>query len=190
MIQQQNANVVPSELSHEEDQLLVAGAKISYLDVYNKQMEIPLVKKKFYKAVDVDNVFVLMNGILTDVSKHAHRQNYLLTESRKDLEEKNQQLEQLGRENEAMREIIMDLQDQQGVPSEELERVTNALNERNREFESLVRQFGEKYHTMAAELESTKMALAEKTAETEQLSQKLAESEDQRFGLIAQLANA
>lgn len=43
-------------------------------------MDIPPVKGKYYRADDVDNTFILMNGVLTDVSQQAFRKNKQMVE--------------------------------------------------------------------------------------------------------------
>ena len=68
-------HATPSTLEESQDQLLLAGSKITFTDIYNKEMEIPLVKGKYYRADDVDNTFILLNGVLTDVSQQAFRKN-------------------------------------------------------------------------------------------------------------------
>lgn len=72
----QAANAVP------QDQLLLAGSKISHRDIYNQQIGLPLHRKKYYNAEEVDKVFVLINGVLTDVSKNAFRMNKSLEDAR------------------------------------------------------------------------------------------------------------
>lgn len=64
-------HVTPNTIEESQDQLLLAGSKITFSDIYKKQMDIPLVKGKFYRADDVDNTFILLNGVLTDVSQQA-----------------------------------------------------------------------------------------------------------------------
>ena len=186
-IVQQQVNITPSELNHEQDQLLVAGAKISYLDIYNEQMRIPLVKNKFYKARDVDSLFVTMNGVLIDVSKHAHRQNFLLSESRKDLTHAQDEIAKLKAELEALKESTPAIVSYENT--DETDQLRQALEQKHREFDSLVRQFGVKYKTLQAELEITKTELETKKLELENTKNELKESEDARFSLIAQIAN-
>lgn len=70
----------PSTLEESQDQLLLAGSKLTFADIYNKQMDIPPVKGKYYRADDVDNTFILMNGVLTDVSQQAFRKNKQMVE--------------------------------------------------------------------------------------------------------------
>lgn len=70
----------PSTLDESQDQLLLAGSKLTFADIYNKQMDIPPVKGKYYRADDVDNTFILMNGVLTDVSQQAFRKNKQMVE--------------------------------------------------------------------------------------------------------------
>ena len=81
-IQQTQVEVTPDTITEEQDQLLAAGSKISFRDIYNQEIDIPLHKGKFYLASDVDDLFILINGVLADVSKHAHRNSKALSASR------------------------------------------------------------------------------------------------------------
>lgn len=112
-------NITPDELTVAQDQLLSAGSKISFRDIYNQQIELPLYKKKFYKADDVDATFILINGVLTDVSKHAHRTGKALAEARKEAidhqeiaEEAVSHVERLSADNESLRNMVGHLQQQ------------------------------------------------------------------------------
>ena len=91
-IQQTRVEVTPDTITEEQDQLLAAGSKISFRDIYNQEIDIPLHKGKFYLASDVDDLFILINGVLADVSKHAHRNSKALSASR--AETQNKLLEQ------------------------------------------------------------------------------------------------
>lgn len=112
-------NITPDELTVAQDQLLSAGSKISFRDIYNQQIELPLYRKKFYKADDVDATFILINGVLTDVSKHAHRTGKALAEARKEAvehqeiaEEAVNHVERLSADNESLRNMVDHLQQQ------------------------------------------------------------------------------
>lgn len=76
-----------SEVRGGEDQLLAAGSKISFRDIYEEEMKLPIHKGRYYKAQDVDDLFVTINGIFMDVSSQAHRNHKVLTETRAQLEE-------------------------------------------------------------------------------------------------------
>ena len=97
------ANITPDNITMEQDQLLAAGSKISFRDLYNQEIDIPLHRGKFYKAEDVDNVFVLMNGVLTDVSEHAHRSSKALELSRGETATAEANVERLSLENKQLK---------------------------------------------------------------------------------------
>ena len=75
------------ENSHEfvDAQLLTAGSKISAMDLYRQQLDIPIVKGKYYKVDDVQNVFILMNGVLDDIAQHASRTSKQIDEFRQEV---------------------------------------------------------------------------------------------------------
>lgn len=79
-----NHNITPTDLSKEQDVLLLAGSKLPFREIYNQELELPVYKGKYYVAEDVDNLFVLINGIFTDVSEQAFRYNTALTTARED----------------------------------------------------------------------------------------------------------
>ena len=65
--------------------LLLAGSKVSFAEIYHQEIDLPMYKNKYYKAEDVDNLFVLMNGIFTQVSEQAFRNDKALSEARESL---------------------------------------------------------------------------------------------------------
>lgn len=73
-------HVTPRTIDETQDQLLLAGSKITFSDIYNKEMDIPLVKGRYYRADDVDNTFILLNGVLTDIGQQAFRKNKQMVE--------------------------------------------------------------------------------------------------------------
>lgn len=93
-VQQSNVEITPDNLTEAQDQLLAAGSRISFRDIYNQEIDIPLHKGKFYMASDVDNLFILINGVLTDVSEHAHRSGKALAESRAETQKLQEELQQ------------------------------------------------------------------------------------------------
>ena len=85
-----NQHISENELNQmpEQDMLLLAGSKVSLRDITQKEMDLPLSKNgKYYSANDVDNLFVLINGILTSVSEQAFRNDKALSEARKSIAE-------------------------------------------------------------------------------------------------------
>mgnify|MGYP000972199398 CR=1 FL=1 len=89
---QQPKPAVSTDITAGQDQLLAAGSKISFRDIYNQEIDIPLYKGKYYRAEDVDGVFVMINGVLMDVSKHAHRSSKALTLSREETQDAKSKL--------------------------------------------------------------------------------------------------
>ena len=66
------SNVTPTELDYTQDRLLLMGSKVSFRDLYNKQIQLPVYKGKYYNADDVANLFVTINNILSTASKEFH----------------------------------------------------------------------------------------------------------------------
>ena len=76
-------SVTPHTIDEAQDQLLLAGSKLTFSDIYAKEMKLPIVKGRYYKADDVDDTFILLNGVLTDIGQQAfrkHKQTTLLQE--------------------------------------------------------------------------------------------------------------
>jgi hypothetical protein len=133
MVIQTQSNTTPSELTFEQNQLLVAGSKISYNDIYQKQVGIPVVKGKYYKAHDVEKVFVDFNQILKGVSEHGHAQHRILTDVRQELGETQEKLVKTEADYEALKQ----------------------------KFDKLVREFGTKYMLLQQENEQLKQDYAQ-----------------------------
>ncbi len=68
-------HATPSTLEESHSQLLPAGSKITFTDIYNKEMEIPLVREILSRRWR-DNTFILLNGVWpmpsTSVSKQTN----------------------------------------------------------------------------------------------------------------------
>ena len=80
--------VTPHTIDEAQDQLLLAGSKLTFSDIYTKEMKLPIVKGRYYKADDVDDTFILLNGVLTDIGQQAfrkHKQTTLLQEEANEL---------------------------------------------------------------------------------------------------------
>ena len=67
--------VTPHTIDEAQDQLLLAGSKLTFSDIYAKEMKLPIVKGRYYKADDVDDTFILLNGVLTDIGQQAFRKH-------------------------------------------------------------------------------------------------------------------
>lgn len=66
----------------EQDMLLLAGSKMSYSEIYAQEINLPTFKNKYYSADDVDNLFVIINGVFTAVSEQAFRNDKALATAR------------------------------------------------------------------------------------------------------------
>lgn len=58
------------------------------------EIKIPIHKKQYYKAEDVDNLFVTINGVFKDVSAQAHRDQKALSLARQELQKAKDELEE------------------------------------------------------------------------------------------------
>lgn len=101
-------HLTPSQLTESQDQLLSAGSKLSFTDIYNKEMSIPLVKGKFYRAEDVDDTFILINGVLADIGQQTFSKSKQLVS----LQEEVSRLKSYEQEVEDMQSQIDNLQAQ------------------------------------------------------------------------------
>lgn len=150
-------HLTPSQLTESQDQLLSAGSKLSFTDIYNKEMSIPLVKGKFYRAEDVDDTFILINGVLADIGQQTFsksKQLVALQEEVSQLKSYEQQVEdmqsqidslqaQLEKRENDLRQFVLatkDTVDGQASHIQELESENDAMCEM---IERLVQRLGE-----------------------------------------------
>ena len=150
-------HLTPSQLTESQDQLLSAGSKLSFTDIYNKEMSIPLVKGKFYRAEDVDDTFILINGVLADIGQQTFsksKQLVALQEEVSQLKSYEQQVEdmqsqidslqaQLEKRENDLRQFVLatkDTVDGQASHIQELESENDAMGEM---IERLVQRLGE-----------------------------------------------
>lgn len=105
-------NITPQDLTKEQDVLLLAGSKVSFRDVYNEEIDIPIHRNKYYAMTDVDNVFVLINGILTDVAEQAFRTDKALTEARKEASDANDEAAKSAKDAKQANELVNVLRQQ------------------------------------------------------------------------------
>ena len=88
--------VTPHTIDETQDQLLLAGSKLTFSDIYAKEMKLPIVKGRYYQADDVDDTFILLNGVFTDIGQQAfrkHKQMTLLQEETNELRNRVNDLE-------------------------------------------------------------------------------------------------
>lgn len=155
----------PSTLEESQDQLLLAGSKITFTDIYNKEMEIPLVKGKYYRADDVDNTFILLNGVLTDVSQQAFR--------------KNKQMVDLQEEITRLQDELAQEKAEQAQRADDSERVQTLIAQVDQLQEALTKREND--------LKTLAIASKKKITHQDQLIQQLNQEADEMGDLIEQL---
>ena len=158
-------HATPSTLDESQDQLLLAGSKITFTDIYNKEMDIPLVKGKFYRADDVDNTFILLNGVLTDVSQQAFR--------------KHKQMIDLQEEVSNLRDELARLETERALEPDDSERVQTLWAQVDTLQNALTKREGD-LKTLAI---ASKKKITQQDAQIQQLNQEA----DEMGNLIEQL---
>lgn len=158
-------HATPSTLEESQDQLLLAGSKITFTDIYNKEMEIPLVKGKYYRADDVDNTFILLNGVLTDVSQQAFR--------------KNKQMVDLQEEITRLQDQLAQEKAEQAQRADDSERVQTLIAQVDQLQEALTKREND--------LKTLAIASKKKITHQDQLIQQLNQEADEMGDLIEQL---
>lgn len=158
-------HATPSTLDESQDQLLLAGSKITFTDIYNKEMDIPLVKGKFYRADDVDNTFILLNGVLTDVSQQAFRKHKQMIDLQEEVSNLRDELARLETER------ALELDDSERVQTlwAQVDTLQNALTKREGDLKTLAI--------------ASKKKIAQQDAQIQQLNQEA----DEMGNLIEQL---
>ena len=158
-------HATPSTLEESQDQLLLAGSKITFTDIYNKEMEIPLVRGKYYRADDVDNTFILLNGVLTDVSQQAFR--------------KNKQMVDLQEEITRLQDELAQEKAEQAQRADDSERVQTLIAQVDQLQEALTKREND--------LKTLAIASKKKITPQDQLTQQLNQEADEMGDLIEQL---
>jgi hypothetical protein len=158
-------HATPSTLEESQDQLLLAGSKITFTDIYNKEMEIPLVRGKYYRADDVDNTFILLNGVLTDVSQQAFR--------------KNKQMVDLQEEITRLQDELAQEKAEQAQRADDSERVQTLITQVDQLQEALTKREND--------LKTLAIASKKKITHQDQLIQQLNQEADEMGDLIEQL---
>ena len=158
-------HATPSTLEESQDQLLLAGSKITFTDIYNKEMEIPLVRGKYYRADDVDNTFILLNGVLTDVSQQAFR--------------KNKQMVDLQEEITRLQDELAQQKAEQAQRADDSERVQTLIAQVDQLQEALTKREND--------LKTLAIASKKKITHQDQLIQQLNQEADEMGDLIEQL---
>ena len=158
-------HATPSTLEESQDQLLLAGSKITFTDIYNKEMEIPLVRGKYYRADDVDNTFILLNGVLTDISQQAFR--------------KNKQMVDLQEEITRLQDELAQEKAEQAQRADDSERVQTLIAQVDQLQEALTKREND--------LKTLAIASKKKITHQDQLIQQLNQEADEMGDLIEQL---
>lgn len=158
-------HATPSTLEESQDQLLLAGSKITFTDIYNKEMEIPLVRGKYYRADDVDNTFILLNGVLTDVSQQAFR--------------KSKQMVDLQEEITRLQDELAQEKAEQAQRADDSERVQTLIAQVDQLQEALTKREND--------LKTLAIASKKKITHQDQLIQQLNQEADEMGDLIEQL---
>lgn len=119
------------------DHLIAAGSTISFRDIYDKQMDLTIHRKKYYKAEEVDRLLVLMNGILTNVSSNQHRQTVAMSELREEIQQLQQRLSDKDAEIQAFSQSNIESAQLIHALRGQTQQQASVLNEQQREIEQL-----------------------------------------------------
>lgn len=167
-----NHNITPQDLSQEQDMLLLAGSKLSFREIYAQEIDLPLVRGKYYTAKDVDNLFVVLNGVLTSVSEQAFRNDKALSTAReaavsaeKDAESIENKLNEYEMANNNMIQEISQLKQQLNMLADNSNTQVSSMNE-----EELAQQLKRKSNDYTRLLESTSEKMSEQSEIIENLT--------------------
>lgn len=101
--------LTPADLKPEQDMLNLAGSKVSFKDIYAREIDLPVLKNKYYAIDDVDDLFILINGIFTTISEQSYRNTLMLTEERQNVSELTEKLVKLQKDFDALVKQNQDL---------------------------------------------------------------------------------
>ena len=152
--------------------LLLAGSKLSFREIYAQEIDLPMVKGKYYTAKDVDNLFVVLNGVLTSVSEQAFRNDKALSTARealssaeKDVESIKSKLNESEVANNNMVQEISQLKQQLATLEDNSNKQASSLNE-----EKLAQQLEDKSNDYTRLLESASSKMSEQATIIENLT--------------------
>lgn len=100
MHEQANHDITPADLKPEQDLLNLAGSKVSFKDIYAREIDLPVIRNKYYSMDDVDDLFILINGMFTSISEQAYRNNQTVINMRKENDQLNANIRKLTAEKE------------------------------------------------------------------------------------------
>lgn len=95
MHEQANHDITPADLKPEQDLLNLAGSKVSFKDIYAREIDLPVIRNKYYSMDDVDDLFILINGMFTSISEQAYRNNQTVITMRKENDQLNANIRKL-----------------------------------------------------------------------------------------------
>lgn len=188
----------------QEDFLLLAGSKVSASDIYNQEIDLPLDRTgKYYRAEDVDNLFILINGVFTSVSEQAFRTDKSMKQVRGELEalkaEKQttdavldrvkSQLETASNQRDRLQNQLMNsmpsdvYQTNIDLGRQQIDDLTEQLNSRNQEYSEMLQSTSEKMQSQTQAIEQLQAQVDQLEKQNQQL---VAEKQD----LSNQLTNA
>ena len=186
---QNHRNLTPNDLTPEQDMLLLAGSKVSFKELYHKEIDLPVFKNKYYKAEDVDNLYILINGMFTQISEQAYRNDKALTETRtalskaqNELYSSNEQLKQMTQQVAALEASNADMQKQL---TDEVDKQT--ANECT--IQDLSKQLEDKSNDYQRLLTSSSAKMMDQEAQIQNMVQKQKDSDAVIDNLKTQLAN-
>lgn len=102
MHEQANHDITPADLKPEQDLLNLAGSKVSFKDIYAREIDLPVIRNKYYSMDDVDDLFILINGMFTSISEQAYRNNQTVITMRKENDQLNANIRKLTAEKDQL----------------------------------------------------------------------------------------
>lgn len=102
MHEQANQDITPADLKPEQDLLNLAGSKVSFKDIYAREIDLPVIRNKYYSMDDVDDLFILINGMFTSISEQAYRNNQTVINMRKENDQLTANIRKLTAEKEQL----------------------------------------------------------------------------------------
>ena len=187
---QSKATQYTKQATEGEDFLLLAGSKLSAKEIYNQELDLPLDRSgKHYDAAEVDNLFVIINGVFTSISEQAYRTDKSLKQLRADLEVAKANLAtsnavqtQMEQQLNTVRAQRDELQSQvaKSVPTESYQqnmdlsqqRVNNLskqLEDRNRDYSEMLQSTSDEMQQQADKIEELNAQISDLRAKNNKL---------------------
>lgn len=171
---QSKATQPTKQATEGEDFLLLAGSKLSAKEIYNQELDLPLDRSgKHYDAAEVDNLFVIINGVFTSISEQAYRTDKSLKQLRADLEvakanlatsnavqtQMEQQLNTVrAQRDELQRQVANSVptesyQQNMDLSQQRVENLSKQLEDRNRDYSEMLQSTSDEMQQQADEIE-------------------------------------